>query len=89
MQLTGMRISDPVIAESNTAGLLLLKITKREQPKKLAERLEQNHTLSKLSNVKVSGTRVTPIDRERQVGRWKVIEQKLLDKNLPVTGHNI
>lgn len=89
MQLTGLRISDPVIARSSTAGILLDQITAREQPKKLAERLEHNEQLAKLPNVKISRRRITPIDKEKEVGRWKVIEQKLLDKNLPVTGHEI
>ncbi|KAF4546688.1 putative ribosomal protein l50 mitochondria protein [Lasiodiplodia theobromae] len=89
MQLTGIRITDPVITSSNTAGVLLSNITAPPPPQKLAEKLENNQTLSKLPNVKISSRRITPIDKEKQVGRWKVIEQKLLDKNLPVVGHEI
>ncbi|KAK7727104.1 hypothetical protein SLS57_003138 [Botryosphaeria dothidea] len=88
-QLTGIRIPDPVIAESATAGILLNKITTRPAPKKLADKLEQDQKLAKLPNVKISSRRITPIDKEKEVGRWKVIEQKLLDRNLPVTGHEI
>ncbi|KAL1618308.1 hypothetical protein SLS54_007285 [Diplodia seriata] len=89
MQLTGTRISDPIIAKSDTAGILLSNITKKPQPTKLFEKLERDQVLSHLRNVKISPRRITPIDKEKQVGRWKVIEQKLLDKNLPVTGHDI
>ncbi|KAL1640299.1 hypothetical protein SLS58_007115 [Diplodia intermedia] len=89
MQLTGTRISDPIIAKSDTAGILLSNITKKPQPTKLFEKLERDQMLSHLRNVKISPRRITPIDKEKQVGRWKVIEQKLLDKNLPVTGHRI
>lgn len=89
MQLTGIRITDPAITSSNTAGVLLSNITAPPPPQKLAEKLENNQTLSKLPNVKISSRRITPIDKEKQVGRWKVIEQKLLDKNLPVVGHEI
>lgn len=89
MQLTGIRITDPVITSSNTAGVLLSNITAPPPPQKLAEKLENNRTLSNLPNVKISNRRITPIDKEKQVGRWKVIEQKLLDKNLPVIGHEI
>ena len=30
--------------------------------------------------------RITPIDKEIQLGRWKVIKQELKKRNLPVTG---
>ena len=39
-----------------------------------------------LPNVTFSGRRVTPVDREKQVGRWKVIEEELEKRNLPVLG---
>ncbi|EKG20774.1 Ribosomal protein L50 mitochondria [Macrophomina phaseolina MS6] len=89
MQLTGIRIPDPVIADSATAGILLNKITVRPEPKKLADKLGHDQKFAKLPNVKISSRRITPIDKEKEVGRWKVIEQKLLDRNLPVTGHEI
>ncbi|OJD33165.1 ribosomal protein l50 mitochondria protein [Diplodia corticola] len=89
MQLAGIRITDPVIAQSNTAGILLDSITRRPPPAKLFEKLDSDKKLAKLRNVKISPRRITPIDNERQIGRWKIIEQKLQSKNLPVTGHNI
>lgn len=39
-----------------------------------------------LPNVKVYGRRVTPIDKEVFVGRWKIIEEELRRRGLPVTG---
>ena len=39
-----------------------------------------------LSNVHISGRRRTPIDVEKEKGRWKVIERTLREKGLPVTG---
>lgn len=39
-----------------------------------------------MANVVVSGRRVTPIDKEKVVGRWKVIEAELEKRRLPVTG---
>jgi len=37
-------------------------------------------------NVSVYPRRQTLIDREQQVGRWKVIEEELNRRDLPVTG---
>ena len=54
--------------------------------KKLAEILEEQNTLPSLPNVKVHSKRVTPIDREVSVGRWKVIEEELRKRDLPITG---
>lgn len=42
-----------------------------------------------LPNVTVHASRVTPIDKEKAVGRWKVIEQALIDQGLPVTGYRV
>ena len=37
-------------------------------------------------NVAVYATRRTPIHKEKEIGRWKVIEEELLRRDLPVTG---
>lgn len=39
-----------------------------------------------LSNVRVFPRRVTPIDKEKMVGRWKVIVRELEKRELPVIG---
>ena len=31
---------------------------------------------------------VVAVDKEKAVGRWKLIEQELKARDLPVTGHN-
>lgn len=46
----------------------------------------RGHELLGLPNVKVYSRRVTPIDKEVWVGRWKVIEAELIKRGLPVTG---
>merc|ERR1712230_259947 len=52
-------------------------------PTTLPEKLATNpHT----PNVTVHARRQTPIDREKNVGRWKVIEEELVQRGLPVTG---
>jgi len=84
MQLTGHRLSDPIIQDTNTAGQLLASITAPPPPKKLSEAIQRDGRLNKASNVKVSGRRVTSIDKEQEVGVWKVIEYALRERGLPV-----
>lgn len=60
----------------------------KHEPKKLAQKLREEEEIQELGNVKVHARRVTPIDKEKAVGRWKVIEQQLIDRGLPVTGHS-
>jgi len=38
-------------------------------------------------NVMVLSRRETPVDKEKEIGRWKVIERELRAKGLPVLGH--
>ncbi|CEI60486.1 hypothetical protein FVEN_g6615 [Fusarium venenatum] len=86
-QLTGHFIPDVKLAAAKTPRELItvaLTITKRG--KKLAEVLEEEKALTALPNVTVHSRRVTPIDREISVGRWKVIEEELQKRDLPVTG---
>ncbi|KAL9094567.1 MAG: hypothetical protein Q9165_003126 [Trypethelium subeluteriae] len=87
MQLIGKPISDPVIQRSRTAGELSNNLLIKPKPKKLYEALQDNESLSNLTNVKVHDRRITPIDKETDIGRWKVIEHELLYRDLPVTGH--
>jgi hypothetical protein len=42
--------------------------------------------LTSLPNVKIIGRRETPVDREKAVGRWKIIEAELRSRGLPVLG---
>ncbi|KAF2814328.1 uncharacterized protein BDZ99DRAFT_460006 [Mytilinidion resinicola] len=84
MQLTGHRLSDPVIQDTNTIGQLLARITAPPKPKKLVEAIQGDGRLQAVSNVKVSGQRVTPMDKEQEVGRLKVIEYALRERGLLV-----
>jgi hypothetical protein len=49
--------------------------------------LEKRNAFGDLANVKVHERRVGPIDKEVAVGRWKVIEEELKKRDLPVTGY--
>jgi len=87
MQLTGLRIPDSAIDSANTAQVLLKHLITPPKPRKLIDALVQKEDLINLPNVTVYERRVTPIDKERSIGRWKVIEQELQKRGLPVTGH--
>lgn len=48
--------------------------------------LSSRGLLAELSNVTLHDRKLTPIDKEVSVGRWKVIEEELTKRGLPVTG---
>ncbi|KAL1956483.1 hypothetical protein VTO42DRAFT_7281 [Malbranchea cinnamomea] len=87
-QLTGHRIPDPQIALMNSPSNVLKYMLDASKPKpqKVAERLLSEARLASLPNVKIYDRRQTPIDQEIEVGRWKVIKEELIKRDLPVTG---
>ncbi|PGH21371.1 hypothetical protein AJ80_03288 [Polytolypa hystricis UAMH7299] len=87
-QLTGRRIPDNEIANMTKPSHLLryLITSSKPKPKKLVEELLANSELTSLPNVKISARRQTPIDKEKEIGRWKIIEAELTARGLPVTG---
>lgn len=87
MQLTGLRIPDAAIMPAKTVKGLLVHLVKPPKPRKLVDALQQKEELMNIPNVSIYAKRVTPIDKHKSVGRWKVIEQKLTERGLPVTGH--
>ena len=76
MQLTGTRIPDPEIASITTSRILLTHLVKKPKPRKLADNLVAG-TVAELPNVQVSKRRYGLIDKEKEVGRWKLIKQEL------------
>lgn len=86
MQLTGIRIPDPVIQDITSAQSLLEQLHEKPKPKKLAQALTVNEKLKNLPNVQLFGRRYTPIDREQELGRWKVIVDQLKERDLPIRG---
>ena len=46
-------------------------------------------SLTSLPNVEIFPRRHTPVDKEKTVGRWKVIEKELQKRGLPVLGHAV
>lgn len=87
-QLTGHRIPDHELGGLSTLGRLarFLEKASAPKPKKLAEVLLADERLTSLPNVKISARKVGSIDRERESGRWKVIEEELVRRRLPVMG---
>lgn len=61
----------------------------KPKPKTIAELLLAEGKLTSLPNVKIFDKRQTPIHREIEVGRWKVIEEELTVRGLPVTGSRV
>lgn len=59
--------------------------TKRK-PANVAEQLLNNEELAVQNNLLVLGRRETPVDKEKELGRWKVIERELQERGLPVLG---
>lgn len=88
MLLSGVRISDPIIGKSKTWEMLIDSIAKDlgPKPKNIAETLMMKENLANLPNLKIMSRRETPVDKEKEVGRWKVIEVELKERGLPVLG---
>ena len=86
--MTGFRIPDPVLAKAKTLrSIYIYQLqTIKPKPKNLAETLATRSDLASLPNVKIMRRRETPVDKEKAVGRWKVIEAVLRSRGLPVLG---
>ncbi|KAK5995315.1 hypothetical protein PT974_03718 [Cladobotryum mycophilum] len=86
-QLTGNLIPDSRLAAANTIKHVLALAAKDPKPLKLVEVLEKRNAFQELSNVKLHNRKIGAIDKEVAVGRWKVIEEELKKRDLPVTGY--
>ncbi|KAK4126932.1 hypothetical protein N657DRAFT_611093 [Parathielavia appendiculata] len=85
-QLTGHRIPDGKLLAIGSIDSLLKQLVEPPKPKKLAELIETQGVFQELPNVRVFPRRVTPIDKEKMVGRWKIIVKELEKRELPVIG---
>ncbi|KAH8179116.1 ribosomal subunit 39S domain-containing protein [Sarocladium implicatum] len=86
-QFTGTLIPDAKLAAATTVQHLATLASIEPRPAKLYQVLRAQTQQNPLPpNVKIHGRRITPIDREKAVGRWKVIEKELKMRDLPVTG---
>ncbi|UNI22803.1 hypothetical protein JDV02_008657 [Purpureocillium takamizusanense] len=85
-QLTGNLVPDAKLAAATTVNHILTLASKEPKSPKLAELLSRRDDLQRLSNVKVHSRKIGAIEKETVVGRWKVIEEELKKRGLPVTG---
>lgn len=84
MQLTGQRLNDHFISDSDTVGGLLRAVDLHPESKKLHSTTEMQKIKRNIPNVQVYMNRRTPLHKDREVGRWKLIEQELITRDLPV-----
>lgn len=84
--MTGNLVPDAKLGAARTVQHVLTMSAKQPKAQKLAEILEQRSELNDLPNVKLHSKKIGPIDREVEVGRWKVIEEELKKRGLPVRG---
>jgi hypothetical protein len=75
------------MSSSHTIRSLLTHITQKPKPATVFDALAERSDLVNLPNVMIYNRRITPIDKEKMVGRWKVIEKELNSRGLPITGH--
>ncbi|OAQ78841.1 ribosomal protein L50, mitochondria [Purpureocillium lilacinum] len=85
-QLTGNLVPDAKLAAATTVKHILTLAAKEPKPQKLTQLLSRRDDLQRLSNVKVHSHKIRAIEKETVVGRWKVIEEELKKRGLPVTG---
>ena len=97
-QLSSIRLPDPVlnsIFKSGTSTSAEPPLTRlinhiledqKPKPKNLYEKLMEKQQLTGQSNLMILPRRETPVDKEKEVGRWKVIEKELIERGLPVLG---
>lgn len=61
-------------------------MVKPPPPRTVYEAVQQRGELTDLPNVQIVPKRVTPVDKARAVGSWKIIEEELKRRDLPVLG---
>lgn len=91
---TGIRLSDPFLNslanptfEHTISSVVEHMIAEqRPKPRTTYEELLRNEELTSQPNVVLLPRRETPVDKEKSVGRWKVIERELKNRGLPVLG---
>ncbi|KAI1654915.1 ribosomal subunit 39S-domain-containing protein [Daldinia decipiens] len=87
-QLTGQLIRDHQLSSIADVRSLLHAVQKPPKLKTLTQEIqERRQDLVQLPNVSFATKRVTRGDREKAVGRFKLIEEELKKRDLPLVGH--
>ncbi|RMD41668.1 hypothetical protein DV735_g3430, partial [Chaetothyriales sp. CBS 134920] len=63
-----------------------LDVITKPPPTSVYDSLAASADLAAQPNVLIFPRRETPVDKEKEVGRWKVIEKELTERGLPVLG---
>ncbi|PHH89342.1 hypothetical protein CDD83_6241 [Cordyceps sp. RAO-2017] len=85
-QLTGNLIPDAKLGAARTVKNVLTLAVRDPKPHKLAQVINRRGHLPQLPNVTVHERRIGMVEKETAIGRWKVIEEELKKRDLPVTG---
>jgi hypothetical protein len=90
--LTSHTLRDPVLTSLSQHPSPLKSLVEKTlelqepAPEKVHEKLMMNQSLTQQGNLLIFPRRETPVDKEKEVGRWKVIEKELAERGLPVLG---
>ncbi|KAI0096269.1 ribosomal subunit 39S-domain-containing protein [Nemania sp. FL0031] len=87
-QLTGQLIPDHQLPSISTVYSLLGALKKPPKPTTLTEELQTRHPdLLALPNVSVAPKRITRGDKEKALGRFKIMQAEFKKRDLPADGH--
>ncbi|KAI1468974.1 ribosomal subunit 39S-domain-containing protein [Daldinia caldariorum] len=87
-QLTGHLVHDHQLSSITDVRSLIHTVQKPPKPKTLTEEIqERRQDLVQIPNVSFATKRITRGDREKAVGRFKLIEEELKKRDLPLVGH--
>ncbi|KAI1104976.1 ribosomal subunit 39S-domain-containing protein [Jackrogersella minutella] len=87
-QLTGHLVPDHQLASITNVKTLLHVVQKPPKPKTLTEEIqERRQDLVQLPNVSFATKRVTRGDTAKAFGRFKLVEEELKKRELPLEGH--
>ncbi|KAI0007574.1 ribosomal subunit 39S-domain-containing protein [Xylariaceae sp. FL0662B] len=88
-QLTGHLVPDYQLSSITNVYSLLRIVQKPPKPKTLTQEIQIRHQeLVQLPNVSVASKRLTRGDKEKAVGRFKLIEEEYRKRGLPLVGHD-
>lgn len=85
MQLTGNRVPDILISNAKDFQQLHKAFATKEAPKKLHDTRELQQ-LGDVANIQVHASRRTRVHRDKEIGRWKLIEEEMNVRNMPTRG---
>lgn len=88
-QLTGQRISDFQLGSITDVKSILATVQKAPKARTLAEEIEiRRPELFRVPNITFAAKRVTRGDKDKSLGRFKVIEEEFRKRDLPLKGHD-